>query len=202
MLLIGFGHRARQGKSYAARIISEVAGALGLEARIYSVGDEVQRWCAQRGMIPHNKPREALTVHELSLLGHYGWALRQENEDVWISRVLGRIREDAPDVALIPNVRYPNEARRMTEREGVNVLVERFNADGSRFIAPDRDPNIASETSLDFWNWDYRLTAGSGQLDWLTAQAKALFSVLLDANKNVLVGGLPCQVCDTKNLLP
>jgi hypothetical protein len=178
MLLIGLGHRARQGKSYSALRISELASELGLDARIYSVGDEVQRWCEQRGMIPHDKPRESLTAHELSLLGYYGWIMRQQNEDVWIDQVFARISAADPDVALIPNIRYPNEARHVSELGGVNVLVERFNADGSRFVAPDRDPNAPSETSLDFWNWDYRISAGSGQLDWLTAQAKALFTTL------------------------
>ena len=181
MLLIGFGHRARQGKSYSARIISEAAAEVGLDARIYSVGDEVQRWCQQRSIIPHGKTRETLSPHELSLLGQYGFALRQDNEDVWIDKVFARIDADTPDVALIPNVRYPNEARRVHDRGGWNVNVERFNVDGSRFVAPDRDPNAPSETSLDCWNWDYRLSAGSGQLAWLTAQARALFSVLQDA---------------------
>jgi hypothetical protein len=182
MLLIGFGHRARQGKSFSAQVISEVASKLGLDARIYSVSDEVQRWCEQRGMIPHRKPREALTAHELSLLGHYGWMLRQDCEDIWIDKAFARIATDKPDVALIPNIRYPNEARQVNDLGGHNVLVERFNLDGSHFIAPDRDANVPSETSLDFWNWDYRLSASNGQLDWLTAQAKVLVSVLLDGH--------------------
>jgi len=181
MLLIGLGHRARQGKSYSARIISEAAAEVGLDARIYSIGNEVRRWCQQRGIIPHGKTREMLSPHELSLLGKYGWQMRQDNEDVWIDKVFARINTDKPDVALIPNVRYPNEARRVHDLAGWNVLVQRFNLDGSRFMDPDRDPNAPSETSLDCWNWDYRMSAGNGQLAWLTAQARALFSVLQDA---------------------
>jgi len=185
MLVIGFGHRARQGKSLCAEAICAHATSKGFDARIYSFSDEVLWHCQERGLIPEatinwrsSIERKDLTPRQLEILGRVGFEERIHDPDFWIKRLFARIERDCYQVALIPNLRYRNEAERVTAAGGITVLIERFNADGSHYIAPERNPNLRSETSLRGWPWDFRLAAISGQTLWLERQARALFDYL------------------------
>ena len=172
MLIIGLGHRARQGKNLVCDAILEGCASQDIAARVYEFSAEVSAYCVERGLLADAVPRDRKT---LEVLQRVGMEMRQQDSDFWINRLWGRLCADRPQVALIPNIRYPNEAERVKADGGVCVLVERFNADGSQYIDPGRDPNHPSETALRAWPWDYRLAAGSGQSAWLCTQARALF---------------------------
>lgn len=172
MLIIGLGYRARQGKNLVSDTILEACANREIEARIYEFSAEVSAYCVEYGLFADAAPRDRKT---LEVLQRVGLEMRQQDPTFWINRLWGRLRADSPQVALIPNLRFPNEAERVKADGGACVLVERFNADGSQYIDPDRDPNSSFENALRAWPWDYRLAARSGQSAWLCTQARALF---------------------------
>lgn len=185
MRVIGFGHKARQGKSTAAFAMLE-ACPLDTEVRMYAFADalrtEVRLACAKlggqydliesfkgAGLMPEwvrfeeGKPR--------SLLQWWGTEYRRAKDpDYWVTRLEKTLSAHQPDVALITDVRYPNEAEAVKRWGGTLVRVIR-----------DGEPDYAvsaheSESALDGYEWDYTLTAKTKPE--LVSKARALFAVL------------------------
>lgn len=177
-MIIGFGHRACQGKSLCCDAILEKCSYSSLSAKIYEFSAEVLAHCVAQGLLPQDAVRAFLTREQKHILQHVGLEMRGQDENFWIDKLRERIAKDRPQIALVPNIRYPNEAAWVKSEGGACVLVQRFNPDGSRYISPDRDPNHVSETALRVWPWDYRLSAQTGDARWLQHQARALFSHL------------------------
>lgn len=171
MLLIGFGHRARQGKDTAA---SAILNACDLEAqvRIYAFADalrsEVRVACAamggqheliqqwkQAGMLPdwvtfeEPKPR--------SLLQWWGTDYKRKADDLyWVKRLRKTLDEHKPEVALITDVRFPNETEAIHEWGGVLVKCERL---GAPDVVVHEHP---SEAALDgYTGWNHYIRASS-----------------------------------------
>ena len=87
---------------------------------------------------------------------------RTQDPDYWVKKLVARIKSESPDVALITDTRFVNEAQAVKDLGGYNLNVSRLNADGTPFIAPDRPANHPSETSLDNWNWDLKIVNSDG----------------------------------------
>jgi hypothetical protein len=185
-LVIGLCGRARHGKDFVAQIIHQRFQAAGLTCFTSSISEVVLREAQLQGLIRKDIARAECTRTELDVLVSLGHKGRQANEDFWIRQLSREILSWAPNVALIPGVRFPNEIAWLRRTGGVIVRVTRFNADGSLFIALDRDPNDPMETVLNRVVADYEIIATTGQQSWLEAQAHGLATHLIDNPKEKL----------------
>ena len=139
-IIVGIGHRARNGKESLAKAMASISP----DVKIYSWADPV--YSVARiffGMQQKDAP----------LLQKIGNAFRADNDLVWINETLARIEKDAPLIAVIPDTRYVNEANLCD----VTIRVRRMKADGTQFIADDRDPQHPSECELDDYPWMLRV---------------------------------------------
>jgi hypothetical protein len=182
MILLGFGHRAHSGKSTCCDAILERANYIGISARVYSISDEVLSYCVMRSLLP-DMARASMTNEHIKILVDVGKGQRDTDEDFWLKRLRERMAVDKPKLAMIPNIRYWNEAEWVRAEGGVNVLCNRLNSNGSPHISADRDANHISECDLWNWNWDYILTHKEGQEWWLKAQAVSLFEWLYERSR-------------------
>lgn len=184
MLVIGFGHRARQGKNTAAMAVLE-ACPLDCQVRMYAFGDalrrEVRKACAAMGgqyqLIKEWKLAglmpEWVTEEEpkpRSLLQWWGTEYRRAKDpDYWVKRLRETLLDHRPDVVLITDVRFPNEIDAVKKWSGYTVKVTRLG-----------DPDIpvhehSSESALDAYKgWDYRIAAGT--LEDCKAQARDIYA--------------------------
>jgi len=153
---IAFGNKARQGKDTAAWAIHRAYPRL---TRVIGFADALKAYCRiEHGMREKDAP----------LLQRMATQFRADDPEKWI-RALDHTAAEAPEpVILIPDVRYQNEAAFVQDRDGWLVKVERYNLDGSRYIATDRPADHPSETDLDtFAGWDHtiRTTSASQTVD-------------------------------------
>lgn len=174
MLVIGLGHKARHGKDYAAKYMVQHAAKKGLYAKVFSLADALKAHCrVTYGMREKDGPLLQLVGTEI---------FRKYQPDIWVRVCMDTIAEQAPDVAIIPDVRFQNEVRAIQQAHGYVVKVTRTGADGSRWVSLDRDPHHASEIALDDWDgWDDVITAVSGNIAGLEADAQHVFDRLYDA---------------------
>jgi hypothetical protein len=95
--------------------------------------------------IPFKQPR-ALRANLAYLTGRevlqiFGTEIvRTMNADAWVNATLTQIEEDQPDIALITDVRFPNEVEGIRERGGKVIRLTR---------APFPNDTHHSETALD-----------------------------------------------------
>lgn len=169
MRVIGFGHRARQGKNTAALAILN-ACPLPTHVALYAFADalrmEVRSACAkfggqfaliqawkEVGLMPEwvhfeePKPRP--------LLQWWGTDFRRKQDpNYWVKRLRKTLNDHRPDVALITDVRFRNEADLIHELGGTLVEVERIGV-------PDVDvQEHRSESELDgYTGWDFIIRA-------------------------------------------
>lgn len=183
MRLIGIGHRCRQGKDVTCAAMAARAAHHGLTLRRYSIGDAVLEFCVLNAILPPVTREEIQVEHPemLRVLQEVGQHQREHRPNIWLEKLFERMAVERPDIAVIPNIRVPAEAEYVKSRGGWTMKVERLNADGSPFIAMDRDANDETETALTLWNWDYVLRAKTGQLKWLQRQAACLLDQLVGA---------------------
>lgn len=156
-LLLGFGHKANQGKDTAGEAIVNYFATKreqqlkhGLkptipEARIFKFAAALYKVCREEyGMVGKDAP----------LLQKVGEGRRNQfGLNYWIDQLEASMR-GFEGIAVLTDVRYFNEADWVKSKGGVTVKVERLNEDGTPFIATDRDPNFVSETQLDGYNFD------------------------------------------------
>jgi deoxynucleotide monophosphate kinase-like protein len=171
VLLIGFGHKARQGKNTAALAVLE-ACPIESHARLYAYADalraEVKKAIRQFGCVADliSSFKEAgvmpeWVVPELgkqrTLLQWWGTDYRRtQDQDYWVKRLSETFRVLQPDIALVTDVRFPNEADAIKRAGGYLVRVVRRGK-------PDIDvPAHPSEQALDgYKDWDFTLTAST-----------------------------------------
>jgi len=91
---------------------------------------------------------------------------RAQDPNYWVKRLAESIAKDNPKVALITDLRFPNEMQFVREQDGYTVRVDR----------PDLPPAThISETALeDSTDWDYILD-NSSSLEQLKEGSLALF---------------------------
>lgn len=217
MLIVGFGHKARQGKNSAAVAFINAA-PLGKEVRLYAYADSLRAevnhainvaggaeeliekgvpcsyrsavcgpryWrCLECGkewdsidfpkwfdghprIIPDwvvaekGKPR--------TLLQWWGTDYRRaQDPNYWVKQFKERLKKDNPDVALVTDVRFENEAEAIHDLGGYLVKV-------TRTTEPDIEvPMHPSESMLDDYSrWDFEIKAAN--LGELKKQAVAIY---------------------------
>lgn len=119
MLLIGLGSKARQGKNFVANYIKEQNNS----AKLYSFADELKLYCKAhheelvkewlelnfQKKLP--EPKEDPIYGYTAILQWYGTDVaRKANPNVWVQALDARIQKEAPELALITDVRFPEEA--------------------------------------------------------------------------------------------
>lgn len=151
--VIAFGHRARHGKDSAAALIAhEYPDALRI-----GFADALKAFCrVQWGMTGKDAP----------LLQRVGVAFRMIDPDIWLKALYWTIAERAPALALITDMRFPNEFQLVKDMGGLTIKVERRDSSGRLFVPTDRDPNHESEIALaGETRWDAVIENPEGHLD-------------------------------------
>lgn len=142
--LIGLGHKARHGKDTVARHIVKACLAAGVDARQYAFANPL------KGVA---RVLHKMTVKDAPLLQTIGLDYRTVyGPDVWLNATLWQIEEEAPEVAIISDVRYWNELVAVEALGGVTVRVHR-----PEFVDPSRPADHPSEVALDGALWDYTI---------------------------------------------
>ena len=179
MLLIGFGHKARQGKNTAAVSMLNAA-PLECHARIYAYADALRKevlraTCEAGGLYELIKDMDCppWVVPECgkqrSLYQWWGTDYRRaQDPDYWVKRMRETLERDAPEVAYVTDVRFLNEAELIHQLGGLLVKCTRTSP-----------PDVVvaehlSEKALDgYTGWDYQIVAASAAD--CRAQAAALY---------------------------
>lgn len=191
MLLIGFGHKARQGKNTAALAFLE-ACPIDSHARLYAFADalrlEVRKACYQMGsqdaLIESFKEAGLMPdwVHAeqpkpRTLMQWWGTEYRRKQDPLyWVKRLRKTFDDAGPEIALVTDVRFPDEAAAIKSWGGYLVRV-------IRTTEPDVIvPKHPSEQALDgYAGWDYELTAAS--VPELKEKARALYQEMRTREK-------------------
>lgn len=164
--IIGIGHRARCGKDTLAQYMHALVPE---ESRIYHFADSLKAWCRVQGM---------MTQKDGALLQVVGTDIFRQrvDPDVWV-RCLGyQIEEEHPRIAIVSDMRFPNEAEWVQGLGGLTVHLRRLLPDGLEFITPDRPADHPSETALDGYPFHRHYEVAGGDLDGLRAIAHELIS--------------------------
>ena len=180
MLIIGFGHKARQGKNVCTQAIEDYYAAhndLYLRYRHGGGIVHVQTIGFADALKELATKKYGMKEKDPILLQRLGEEKRAEDSDYWIKKAVERI-SSLTDVVLIPDTRYKNEAYAIRKYGGYVVNVIRMQPDGTRFIADDRPSNHASETELDGFPFDFTLVNHDGHEALLGEQAVTLAEYL------------------------
>lgn len=223
-LIIGIGHRARQGKDSAARFIHET---FPQQTRIYSFASSVRAVCRTvLGMEEKDAPLLQLVGTEVfrlfgaerdqaisdfiearkaqwaaeGRLDEDGWKLDRlqqlsdivgGDENVWVNAINQLIAEDNPQIALLSDMRFPNEAAicdstmkvtcwipTATSRAPVGTKTY-ANSGFLKYVTPDRPADHPSETALDdYEDWTAEIEALRGDMKELRRSALRTFNAL------------------------
>jgi hypothetical protein len=115
-----------------------------------------------------------------TLLQFWGTEYRRSvDPDYWVKRLAARLEKDKPEIALLTDMRFPNEMQ-FVQEYGDAIKVERRNPDGSLYVAPGVIPHPSEEAlaHLKDNEWDAILT-NDGTLDELKDAGVLLFDTLL-----------------------
>ncbi len=116
-----------------------------------------------------------------TLLQWWGTEYRRSvDEDYWVNKLKERLVKEQPEIALITDMRFPNELR-FVQEYGDAVKVERVNPDGTLYVAPGVVPHISEEAlaHLKDNEWDGILT-NDGTLDELKDAGVLMFDSLME----------------------
>jgi hypothetical protein len=205
-LILGFGNKARQGKDSAAAVVTEWAFAKNIPVKRVAFADFLRKEVTQAvedagglDMLLAKGPEPGIVIPSWvvldknpdmsdpllphgkhpKLLQWWGTEFRREqNPNYWVDKW----RADAvgfSGIVVSPDTRFSNEAIAVVENGGYTINIRRLNEDGTQYFAADRPFDHPSEMALDSWNWDYRIIAKSGELDWLKTQVLGLVRNLI-----------------------
>lgn len=204
MIIIGFGNKARHGKDTAVQYLLE--SGLPYTRKRYAFGDLLKaevyqllqhpladywKYHSDYLTLPH--PREDYSSIEQAVawindhraevgkhLQTYGTEyVRSRDPFYWIKAMHRQLEadKDRVQIALIADLRFPDEALYIKSRKGYTCRVVRLG-----YQANDgRDPSHISETALDRWTWDYVIECQDGDLDELRKCALQVYEMVLAA---------------------
>jgi hypothetical protein len=167
-VVLGLGHKARHGKDTVAAMLVPVLEAAGFRARRYSFAS---------ALYDHCRTQHGMTTKDAALLQRVGVEARERDVLTWVRAVAWKIADEAPDIAIVTDVRFRNEADlvRGTYR-GLTCRVRRT-VHGLPFIDPARDASHVSETDLDGYAWD-RAIDNAGAIEDLRGDVLQLAGTL------------------------
>jgi hypothetical protein len=109
--------------------------------------------------IPLNNGRSGkMTAREF--LQHFGTEIiRKTHHNAWVNSTLGKILKEDPEIAIIPDVRFPNEVKKIKEKEGFVIRLTRdIYSDGH-----DSEKALDQE-NYDWSNFDYIIDNSNGSI--------------------------------------
>ena len=177
--VIGIGHKARHGKDTAARILQEQFPGL---VRRFAFADDLYAVC---------RVMHGMSEKDGSLLQRVGIEHRERDADVWIRSVHSKIADARPYVAVITDVRFPNEMAFVRALGGKCWKVERRLIDGSVYVDPSRTATHVSETAVDGEAWDRVIVNPDGGIEWFRERVLAAFWELTGIDAATVAVG-PC----------
>jgi hypothetical protein len=157
-LVIGLGHKARQGKDTAAGILNAVH-----MAERFAFADDLYAYCRVIHRMEGKDPR---------LLQNVGVYLRKGDPAVWIRAVYSKIKMAQPAIAVITDVRFPNEFEFVKALGGECWKIERWNHRGQVMLATDRPADHISEVALDSARWDRVIINADGDRSAMRKQLR------------------------------
>lgn len=97
----------------------------------------------------------------------------------WVNKTVARAQEMTPaddrmHFVWVPDTRFKNEYHACN----IFVKIERFNEDGTQFIAEDRSPTHSSEVDLDNTGGDFYIKSTSGDMENIRRHATILLARL------------------------
>lgn len=200
-LILGFGHKARQGKDEAAKTIVRERGdryqivtiAFADALRKYvndtceqliTTGyarhhqDALEIMCLGWGAeFDEHAPIDDVYPHgkQRKLLQAVGQGRRDEDPDYWVDRWEEALADINADVIIVTDMRYPNEMQRINSRAGQTV---KFTRRGYQGLTPEAAAHI-SETILDGAQFHHYIEVADGEVDKLRSKALALFDYII-----------------------
>lgn len=192
-LIIGFSGKARSGKDTAATAIIEARGGQ-YDIRRYAFADALKRWVAKQDVprlcleygLPYdfNAPMDDPLCpppygKQRALLQHIGTEIgRKRDPYIWIKLLKATLDNERPQVALITDVRFPNELLWIKANYGAAVRVHRLGVSNLELSS-----DHSSETALDHLpaglSWDVEVRVPDGCLDELKKDAVELFDYVV-----------------------
>jgi hypothetical protein len=155
-LLIGVAGKARGGKdTLATELLKVLPGS-----QRYSLANALKCYCRVIGLMKEKSG---------PILQMVGTDLYRKNidNDFWVKMLGYQIHEENPKIAIIADVRFPNEVKWIEDNGGICIKVTRWvdTIGGERYYADDRPKDHPSETALDDYGFfEYSLDAVSGDL--------------------------------------
>ena len=164
-MIIALGHYSRVGKDETANLLSALATAQGRKSARVSFADPLKTYCQQlygKYGLGDRRYYEANPAEREIPLPHCGgltpvelWVkvgndMREINENVWVDPVIEQATMYSRDsIVAIPDLRYPNEVKRVREEGGLLVKV----------LRPGVEPRdtVADQALINFHDWDYIL---------------------------------------------
>lgn len=160
--IIGVGHKARQGKDTIANYLVDnyKAQKFSFAHALYDVARVVF------GMKEKDGPL-------LQVLGTD--VFRKRDQDIWVKTLYYKLKDWQPSLVVIPDCRFPNEVQMVRDLGGITIKVERYLADGSRFVAADRPTTHPSEIALDAYpDWNHVISAKDGDFEGIYGAVDAI----------------------------
>lgn len=170
-IVIGLGHKARHGKDTAARTMIELLPTL---VQRFSFADDLYAVCR----VVHG-----MTTKDAPLLQRIGVEYRARDAETWVRSVYAKILDAKPRIAVITDVRFPNEMAFVHALGGTCWKISRVLPDGSLFVDPSRPATHISETALDAAEWDKTFANLEGDPDWLKNQITDAVWETLEADR-------------------
>jgi phosphomevalonate kinase len=175
-LIIGIGHKMQRGKDTAAEAIKAARESV-FDIRIYHFADALKEeidgkemeLCLRYGIKPEpdNKWR--------SLMQFYGKMKRKEDPFYWIKKLMKKLANDKPQIALIADLRQMNEFQWVGSNEGLTIKVTRSGYRDLDFIAAMDE----SEVELDKVLFDYEIIVADGDIEELKKDAVFVFDEIV-----------------------
>ena len=175
-LIIGLTGRAKSGKTTTAEAMQKYAAGHNVTCEVYEFSHYILQDLKDENKVPQDATRDTVDV---KLLVEWGSKRRKENKNYWTHRILEGVLRDGCDVAIIPNVRFRDEAAIIKANDGYIVRVRTLVEEGVDWISPDRDPNHPSETESASIKADFFIQTLRGQETLLRSQAKEIFKYIL-----------------------
>ena len=121
-----------------------------------------------------------------TLLQWWGMEYRRSVDPYyWVKKLAERLEREKPEIALLTDMRFPNEMA-FCKEYGETIKVERRNPDGTLYIAPGILPHSSEEALANVPDnqWSGILT-NDGTLEELKEAAVIMFDMLMDKVQGV-----------------
>jgi len=186
-VIIGFGHRARCGKDSVCQFIIDVYSKENggpYDIKKYAFADELkaevrgrERELCEQYNIPYRPDSEGKCRE---LLQWWGTEFRRkQDEEYWVKKLSSRLDIELPQIALISDVRFRNEAEWIKDREGYYIKVERYK-NQERYMHPAVDHDHRSETELEHYTDHFaEIRCEDGEIDDLRRSAIECFDLIV-----------------------